>query len=361
MATIPDTMQALVLNGPNDFAICEVPTPQPKGDEVLCRVKAVAICGTDPKIIAGKFPGFWPPSFPAVIGHEWAGEVVAVADGVAASAKLAAKYAVGTRVAGEAHKGCGICLNCMTGHYTVCLNYGDSSSGHRHYGFTSPGAYAEYVVSSIKSVTPLPDSLTYHQGAMLDSAGVALHGVQRGRVTTGDSVLVTGPGAVGQFSLQYARASGARLVMMIGRGPRLAFAEKMGAIGIDYETAGDPVARVLELTGGVGVDCTLECAGTQQSIDWAIKCTRKAGRLVMAGLPIESITVPWGPMTLAELDILGVRANPNTAAPALALMANGMVSTEGIHTHTFPLDQFAEALATFVQRRDGAMKVVIEP
>jgi L-iditol 2-dehydrogenase len=105
----------------------------------------------------------------------------------------------------------------------------------------------------------------------------------------------------------------------------------------------------------------VECAGKQQAIDWAIQSTRKAGRIVMAGLPTDTINVPWGPMTLAELDVLGVRANPNTSAPALALMANGMVTTDGIHTHTFPLDQFSEALATFVERRDGAMKVVLEP
>ena len=135
----------------------------------------------------------------------------------------------------------------------------------------------------------------------------------------------------------------------------------MGAVPVDYEKVDDPVARVMELTGGVGVDCTVECAGTQQAIDWAIASTRKAGRIVMAGLPTDKITVPWGPMTLAELDVLGVRANPNTAAPALALMANGAVTTKGIHTHTFPLDQFGEALATFVERRDGAMKVVLEP
>ena len=361
LADIPDTMKALILHGPNDFTIETVPTPEPKGDEVLCRVKAVAICGTDPKIIAGKFPGMWPPSFPALIGHEWAGEVVALSDDLKASSKVAAKYAVGTRVAGEAHKGCGICQNCMTGHYTVCLNYGDNASGHRHYGFTSQGAYAEYIVSSVKSATPFPDNLTYYDAAMLDSAGVALHGVQRGRVTTGDAVLVTGPGAVGQFSFQYSRASGARMVIMIGRGPRLQFAADMGAVPVDYEKVDDPVAKVMELTGGVGVDCAVECAGTQQAIDWAIACTRKAGRIVMAGLPTDKITIPWGPMTLAELDVLGVRANPNTAAPALALMANGAVTTKGIHTHTFPLDQFGEALATFVERRDGAMKVVIEP
>jgi L-iditol 2-dehydrogenase len=361
MTDVPSTMKALVLKGPNDFEMQELPTPQPKGDEVLCRVKAVAICGTDPKIVAGKFPGMWPPSYPAVIGHEWAGEVVQLSDELKASAKIAAKYAPGTRVAGEAHKGCGICQNCMTGHYTVCFNYGDNASGHRHYGFTSPGAYAEYIVASVKAVTPLPEGLSYHEAAMLDSAGVALHGVQRGRVTTGDTVLVTGPGAVGNFSFQYARASGAKYVLMIGRGPRLAFAEQMGAMGIDYEKTDDPVARVMEITDGIGVDCTLECAGTQQAIDWAIKSTRKGGRLVMNGLPTANIEVPWGPMTLAELDILGVRANPNTAGPALALIASGAVTTKGIHTHTFPLEQFGEALATFVERRDGAMKVVLEP
>ncbi len=361
MADIPSTMKAVVLKGPDDFEVQEVPVPKPTGDEVLCRVRAIAICGTDPKIIAGKFPGMWPPAYPAIIGHEWAGEVVDQADDVKASKKVAAKYAVGTRVAGEAHRGCGMCLNCMTGHYTVCLNYGDAASGHRHYGFTSPGAYAEYIVSSIRSVTPLPENLTYFDGAMLDSAGVALHGVQRGRVTTGDAVLITGPGSVGNFSLQYSLASGARAVFVIGRGPRLEQAVRMGAVGIDYEKVDDPAAKVLELNGGIGVDCTIECAGAQQAIDWAIKATRKGGRIVMAGLPTQTIEVPWGPMTLSELDILGVRANPNTTAPALALMANGSVTTEGIHTHTFPLDQFGEALATFVERRGGAMKVVLEP
>ena len=361
MTAVSPTMKALVLLGPDRFEILEVPAPKPVGDEVLCRVKAVAICGTDPKIVAGKFPGMWPPSYPFIAGHEWAGEIVELAESLQASAKLAARFAPGTRVAGEAHKGCGICSNCMTGHYTVCLNYGDAASGHRHYGFTAQGAYAEYIVSSIRSVTPLPEGLTYYDGAMLDSAGVALHGVQRGRVTTGDAVLVTGPGAVGNFSFQYARASGARMVMMLGRGPRLQQAVDMGVIGVDYEQTDDPVARVLELTGGIGADCTIECAGMQQAIDWAIKGTRKGGRLVMAGLPTQTIEVPWGTMTLAELDVLGVRANPNTAAPALALMANGIVTTKGIHTHTFPLTQFGEALATFVERRDGAMKVVLEP
>src|SRR5450759_4802439 len=117
------------------------------------------------------------------------------------------------------------------------------------------------------------------------------------------SVRDVGPGAVGQFSFQYSRASGAKFVIMIGRGPRLAFAEGMGAIGVDYEKVDDPVAKVMKITGGVGVDCTVECAGTQQAIDWAIKSTRKAGHDDAAGLPTDAITVPWGPMTHAELDI----------------------------------------------------------
>ena len=90
MGDIPATMKAVVLKGPNDFELQEVPTPRPTGDEVLCRVRAIAICGTDPKIVAGKFPGMWPPAYPCIIGHEWAGEVVELSDDLKASSKVAA-------------------------------------------------------------------------------------------------------------------------------------------------------------------------------------------------------------------------------------------------------------------------------
>ena len=120
MADLPKTMQAVVLTQPEEWELQEVPTPQPEGTDVICRVHSVAICGTDPNIIRGAFPGMWPSHYPFIIGHEWAGEVVAIAPEAAGSPAIAKRFAVGTRVAGEAHCGCGICANCLVGDYTIC-------------------------------------------------------------------------------------------------------------------------------------------------------------------------------------------------------------------------------------------------
>ena len=154
----PKTMRALRLTSPGKFEIQEVPVPSPGEGEVLCQIRAVAICGSDPEIIRGDLAGTWPPSYPFTPGHEWSGEIVAVGLGVQG-------FSAGDRVAGEAHKGCGYCRNCLQGRYTLCLNYGNNEAGHRHYGFTSPGAYAQYNVYSIKSIKKLPSEVSYREGA----------------------------------------------------------------------------------------------------------------------------------------------------------------------------------------------------
>ena len=140
---IPKTMQALVLPSPGKFEIQILPVPEPGPNEVLCRVRSVAICGSDPEIIRGDLAGKWPPSYPFIPGHEWAGEVVSVGEGVV-------NFQPGDRVAGEPHKGCGYCRNCLAGRYNLCENYGCPETGHRHYGFVSTGAYAQYISYSIK-------------------------------------------------------------------------------------------------------------------------------------------------------------------------------------------------------------------
>ena len=115
---IPKTMKAMTLTAYDHLALAELPVPQPGPGEVLCRIRSVAICGSDPKMIHGHYAfANWPPYYPFVMGHEWAGEVVALGAGVE-------EFRVGDRVAGEAHAGCGKCDNCKRGHYTVCLNYG---------------------------------------------------------------------------------------------------------------------------------------------------------------------------------------------------------------------------------------------
>ena len=135
--SIPARMRAIVLEAPNHYHVTDVPTPEPGLHEVLCRVRAVTICGTDPHIIAGDYPGFWPRSFPHVPGHEWAGEVVALGHGCAELG-----WQCGDRVAGTSHAPCGFCRACLTGRTNICENYGRAGL-HRHYGHNADGAYAE--------------------------------------------------------------------------------------------------------------------------------------------------------------------------------------------------------------------------
>jgi L-iditol 2-dehydrogenase len=352
-------MEALVLTGPGTYEIRQVPVPVPVDDEVLCRVRSVAICGSDPKIVKGATAGMWPPSYPFIIGHEWAGEVVAVSPDLPSN--LARRFTPGTRVAGEAHKGCGLCENCLRGRYNICLNYGDEAAGHRHYGFTSQGAYAEYTKASTKALHPLPEGLSYDEAAMLDTAGVAVHAVQRASIAIGDSVVVVGDGPIGNLTMQYARAAGAGKVIVVGSGKRLQAAVGLGAAPIDFASSADPGQAVWELTGGRGADVVFECAGVRASCEASVLMARKGGKVVMVGNPIEPASIPWGKLCLDEIDLIGCRANPNVSESALCLMSSVTINAGVLLTHRFALGEFREALATFVEQRDGAMKVVINP
>jgi len=347
-------MKALVLTGPNEFSIEDVEKPTPGHQEVLCRVRAITICGTDAHLLRGDYPGFWPPSYPFIPGHEWAGEVVELGDGAAALG-----WAVGDRVAGTSHDACGFCQKCVEGRYNICENYGNMDV-HRQYGHNWQGAFAEFVVHGIKSVFRLPDEMNFVEGALLDPASIALHTANRGGVRPGDSVVVLGPGPVGLLAADAARAMGAGRVIVVGRGYRLAKAEEMGAETVDY-TAVDPVAAVRAATGELGVDVVLDCAGVADSFRWAIAMLRKGGRCAAVGIPVDEVSLSFQELVLYEKELVGVRATAGEMRHVIPLVANGQIRVNELHTHTFPLDEFQTAIDTFNERRDGALKVIIEP
>ena len=353
---IPNSMRALVLTRPGAFEIQDVPVPTPGPQEVLCRIRAVAICGSDPEIIRGDLAGSWPPCYPFTPGHEWSGEVVATGEGVLS-------YRVGDRVAGEAHKGCGHCRNCLEGRYTICLNYSRPETGHRHYGFITPGAYAQYNVYSVKSINALPQQIAFQEGALVDTAGVTLHGMELTGITPGGSVVVIGPGPIGMIAMRMARAMGAAQVIAVGRGARLRAAGKVGAdVLVDFERD-DVVQAVRAATGGVGVDEAFECSGAAGTFHQAVRMVRKGGRVGLLGVPTDSVVegLPFKYIVHNEIAIFGSRANPNVSRKIIQLMGAGQLKVRDLITHVFPLEQFGDALETFVQRRDGALKVVIEP
>lgn len=339
---------------PHRFSVEDVPRPEPGAYEVLCRVKAIAICGTDPHIIGGDYPGFWPKEFPFIPGHEWVGEVIELGPGAADLG-----WATGTRVAGTSHAGCGYCRLCVEGRYNLCENFGDERL-HRQYGHYTQGAYADYVVHSVKSVFAVPEELSDEEAAMLDPTSIALHTVKRGGHAPGDTVAVVGPGVMGLLVAECARALGAARVIVVGRGPRLAKAAELGHETIDF-SAESPVEAVRGRTAARGADVAIECSGDPEAVGRCVEMVRKGGRVAVIGIPLEPAALPLRRLVLDEIELTGVRAAAGEMPEAIALVAAGRVRLTELVTHRFELEDFEEAYRVFTERVDGALKVIVRP
>ncbi len=353
---IPKRAMACVYTAPGEYEIREVDVPEIGPTEVLCKIGAAAICGCDPEILRGDLAGSWPPAYPHIAGHEWSGEVVAI--GAAVN-----DIKVGDKVAGQAHKGCSRCENCKNGRYTLCLNYGDVLMGHRHYGFVVNGAFCQYEKYESEMLTVMPKSISFAEGSMVDTIGVAMHGIDLSGVTAGGTVVVIGPGPIGISTMRVAKACGSAKVIVIGRGERLQKISKMGADHIVDFTKEDIFEAVNRLTGGLGADEVFECSGAKGTFEQSVRMVRKGGKVVLLGVPPESVReeVSFKYIVHNEIAIFGSRANPNVSKKVVNLMASGQVEIADVITHTFPLEKFGEAIETFITRKDGAMKVVLLP
>jgi len=303
------------------------------------------VCATDQKILTGKFPA---TKFPHVPGHEFSGEIVATGDGVT--------LAPGARVGVEVHVGCGTCDRCREGMYTLCLNYGKRETGHAHVGFTVDGGLAEYSAVPAAAIHPLPENVSFDDGAWTDNLGVALWALERGRLAAGERVVVFGPGAIGLCAAQVARALGAGEVVLVGRGERLGRVRDLADRVVD-------VAQVETLKGSA--DLTVEFAGTADAARQAILTARRGGRVVLGGstgVGTELSGVDLSTIVRGNLDVLGSLANPKgVSGRALKLLARGEVDVKRLVTHHFPLERFADAWQTFSERRDGAIRVMLHP
>jgi L-iditol 2-dehydrogenase len=347
-------MEALVVPEPNRLEIREVPVPRPGPNEVLARVRAVSICGTDAHLVRGDYPGFWPPAFPFIPGHEWAGEVTELGAG-------AERYGwrVGDRVAGTSHDACGVCQKCVEGRYNLCENYGRDGL-HRQYGHNYQGADATYVVQGVKTIFRLPEALGFDEGALIDPASIALHVANRGGVSPGDTVAITGAGAIGLLAGDAALIRGAGRVIVVGRGQRLAKAALLGFETVDSEV-GDPVDKVRALTDGLGADVVLECAGVPETVQWGMGMLRRGGRCAAVGIPTVGVEIAMQRLVLDELELVGCRASAGEMRRVMPHVASGRMRVAEMITHRFPLSDYERAMATFNDRASGAIKIIVNP
>ncbi len=353
---IPKTMTAAVLHAPYDLRLEEVATPTPGPEEVLIKVHACAICGTDPKVIGKGWP--YPLRYGEFIpGHEYSGEIVAVGPD-------AGPWKIGDRVAVEAHKGCGKCRNCMRGRYTICLNYGKPETGHRHYGFSTNGGYAQFVVNHVNTLYKIPDSISYAEAALVTTGGCAMFAIENvGGFMAGETVAVLGPGPMGLMTVQIVRALGASKVFLTGtRTERLDVGKRYGADVVIDVTKEDPVPIIMRETGGAGVDLAIEASGDAVAAAQCIEIAARGGRISFIGDPVEPALINIKKFVLDDLMAAGVRGEGRVnCARVMELFKIGKLSGEGIITHRFPLQDLLEAIDVYVKRKDGAIKVVIEP
>ena len=352
--SIPASMTAAVLYGLGDLRVQTVPVPQPGLMEVLVKVHACAICGTDPTVINKGWTGL-PPFGTFTPGHEYSGQIVAVGPNVK-------DFKVGDRIAIESHKGCGYCMNCKRGKYTICLNYGKPETGHRHYGFTTNGGYAQYVVNHVNTLYKIADNVSYEEAALVTTAACVHYALDNiGGFLGGETVAVLGPGPIGLMAVQLAKALGAGTVFLTGtRESRLSVGKLLGAdvtININEQ---DAVKVIKDATDGLGVELVIECSGAPKAVEDAYEMVMRGGRLSFVGDSHDRPTPNHRKFVLDDLKAAGVRGEGlGDCRRSLALLSQGSIQSKPLITHHFPLEEVNEAIDTFVQRKGGALKVIL--
>jgi L-iditol 2-dehydrogenase len=356
---VPAQMKAWVLGDPDQLFLRDKSTPIPGRAEVLVRIDAVAICATDLEVIHSGSPasiqGGLPFNKNFTPGHEYMGTVAALGPEVD-------EFKIGQRVSVEIHAGCGQCKRCRQGMYTSCLNYGKPEKNHRANGFTTDGGFAEYAINHINTLVHVPDSMSDAEATLVVTAGTSMYGLtELGGLVAGESVVVIGPGPIGLLAVAVAKALGAEPVILTGtRNARLAIGKALGADRTINIAEEDAVDVVKQLTGGIGADYVVECAGTESTINQAIHMANRGGKICLAAFPHEPVTTDVAHLVKNNIYVYGIRGEGRSATRrAMALMAEKRFDATKIHTHTFPLADLPTALRYARERVEDAIKVVV--
>jgi L-iditol 2-dehydrogenase len=339
-------MRALLLDAERHLALIDAPIPAlARPDDVLVRVRAVGVCGSDLHGYLGRTGRRVPP---LVMGHEATGEVVAVGPD-------ARRLRPGDRVATNTVASCGRCRPCLAGQRALCE--------HRLIlGMNAPGAYAEYVVWPEDSLPVLPDGLSFEAGALAEPLAVALHGVNMAAIKPGDVVFVAGGGPIGVLVHLLARLAGAGRIIVSDLHPeRLSSARAFGADVVVDAGREDPVAVVREATGGAGADVAIEAVGAGVSARQSIDAVRSSGTVVWLGNSERRIEIDMQAVVTRDLVIRGSYGMTGQEFErALTLLANGGLPVDDIVNRYASLDDgpalFEELLAS-----PATIKCVIRP
>jgi 2-desacetyl-2-hydroxyethyl bacteriochlorophyllide A dehydrogenase len=332
-------MRAAMLHGPRELRVERREPLAPAAGEVIVRVAASGLCGTDYRIWSGDRP----VAYPLVMGHEFIGAIAAVGPGVEG-------FRAGQRVAVEPNFSCGTCPLCREGNRNLCLS-------RTALGIDVHGGFAEEARLPARCCWPALSSVSDDQLMLAEPLAVVVRAIARAEVRAGESAAVLGVGALGLLAIQVLKARGLR-VLAVGRtNRRVELARTLGAEGFATTEVGGGVTAARVFSGREGVDVVIETAGTARAVEQALELVHPGGRVVLTGLPHESSTVNFFSIVRREIRIVGSMIYREEFPEAVRLLTEGTVRAEPLITHRFPLERIQEAFAA--HRSPDAIKVCV--
>ena len=343
-------MKALVLSDYKKLDLVDMQKPQPCEDELLIRVQACGICGSDVHGYDGSTGRRLPP---IVMGHEAAGIVEAVGGAVT-------DFHPGDRVTFDSTVYCGKCFYCRRGLINLC--------DHREViGVSTPefrrmGAFAEYVTVPARIAYSLPDNMTFAHAALIEAVSVAVHAVSLTPIALDDTVVVVGAGMIGLLTLQAALLAGAGRVFVCDvDDARLDLARSLGATGTFNSKNGNPSLETRRLTSDRGADVALECVGNAPTVNFAIEAVRKGGMVTLVGNVAPRVEINLQSVVTRQGRLQGSCASSGEYPECISLMARGAIRVEPLLSAVAPLDEGAEWFRRLYAREPGLLKVVLQP
>ena len=335
-------------HGDGNMEIRDVAEPHPGSNEVRIEVKAAGVCGSDLHIYHDDIA--IPLKPPVVIGHEFSGVITEIGSGVEG-------WKIGDRVTSEtACEYCGTCHYCRTGFFNLC-------GERRVLGYWYDGAFAKYTVVPQRSLHALPKGVDFLSGALMEPLACVVHAVlELTSVTTGNVVLVSGPGAIGLATLQVVKSQGA-IVVVFGAKSDTHRLKKARELGADHaiDTSGqDLQALVTEITNDMGADVVFECSGAPGAVSAGLEAVKKQGHFTQIGLFGKPITLDFERICYKELVVTGSMGSDWPSwKTALQLVARKKIDLSALVSHEIPLEEWRRAFELF-ERRDG-LKLVLRP
>lgn len=345
---IPKKMKALVMEQYKDFNIREWDVPEITDTQVLVKLKACAICGSDVGGSGGKNGRRIPP---IIMGHEASGVIVKTGSAVR-------DWSVGQRVTFDSTEYCGECKFCRAGMINLCSHrkvLGVSCDEYRRHG-----AMAEYIAVEARTLYALPDSVSFEEAALVEPLSIGVHAAAISPIKMGDTVLINGAGTIGLMTLLAVKASGAsRIVMCDRKNDKLALARAMGATDTVNTTETDAAEYCRSITNGEGADLAFDAVGMEGTINTDIAALRKGGCLVAIGNMSKEINFPLQYCITRQIRVQGSCASSGEYDICLNMIAGHSVDLTPFLQVTMPLEQGKEAFQRLFDREPGLQKIIL--